>query len=171
MKRDGLFDALKRQGLPTRRVETFHYTDLKALLRALPAEEPQAVAQAINPLVAGAHVLNVLQGVAQRPAALPDGVSISLYRDALTDGAAAEGLTAFNAEGGGAGQKVTVAYSRPGLSLSHVWFKSGYPLPVHSHDVDCFYQIFAGSMRIGSEPRLALRGLAGLDSRAGAPLS
>ena len=42
LKRDGLFDALKRQGLPTRRVETFHYTDLKALL----TEEEWASARA-----------------------------------------------------------------------------------------------------------------------------
>ncbi|MFN4206269.1 MAG: Fe-S cluster assembly protein SufD, partial [Agrobacterium albertimagni] len=98
LKRDGLFDALKRQGLPTRRVETFHYTDLKALLRALPADEPQAVAKTVDPLVSGAHVLNVLQGVAQRPSALPDGLSIALYRDALSTGAAADGLTAFNAD-------------------------------------------------------------------------
>ena len=48
LKRDSLFDGLKRQGLPTRRVETFHYTDLKALLRALPADEPQAIAQGVK---------------------------------------------------------------------------------------------------------------------------
>jgi hypothetical protein len=62
-----------------------------------------------------------------------------------------EGLTAFNRAGAGAGQKVTVAYSRPGLSLSHVWFKSGYPLPLHSHAGDCLYYLVAGSVRVGSE--------------------
>lgn len=98
LKRDGLFDALKRQGLPTRRVETFHYTDLKALLRALPAEEPQAVAKAVNPLVSSATVLNVLQGVAQAPSSLPEGLTVSLYREALSNGDAAEGLTAFNTD-------------------------------------------------------------------------
>ena len=56
IKRDGLFDALKRQGLPTRRVETFHYTDLKALLRALPADEPQAVAGTVSPIVSDGTV-------------------------------------------------------------------------------------------------------------------
>lgn len=34
--RDILFDDLKRAGLPTRRVEAWHYTDLKTLLRAIP---------------------------------------------------------------------------------------------------------------------------------------
>ena len=97
-KRDDLFDVLKRQGLPTRRVETFHYTDLKTLLRALPADAPQAVADGVSPLVAGATVLQVLQGVAKAPAALPEGLSVSLYRDALLSGEAAEDLTAFNGD-------------------------------------------------------------------------
>ena len=97
-KRDGLFDALKRQGLPTRRVETFHYTDLKALLRAVPADEPHAVAKAAAPLVAGSTVISLLQGVAQAPAGLPEGMSVSLYREALSTGAAAEGLTAVNGD-------------------------------------------------------------------------
>lgn len=95
-KRDGLFDALKRQGLPTRRVETFHYTDLKALLRALPADEPQAVAGTVSPIVSDGTVLRILQGVAETPAALPEGLTVSLYREALSSGTAAEGLTAFN---------------------------------------------------------------------------
>jgi Fe-S cluster assembly protein SufD len=95
-KRDGLFDALKRQGLPTRRVETFHYTDLKALLRALPADEPQAVAKAVSPIINDGSVLRILQGVAEMPASLPEGLTVSLYREALSSGTAAEGLTAFN---------------------------------------------------------------------------
>src|SRR5262249_12466169 len=32
-----------------------------------------------------------------------------------------------------------------------VWFKSGYPLPLHSHSGDCLYYIRAGSIRVGSE--------------------
>jgi hypothetical protein len=35
--------------------------------------------------------------------------------------------------------------------VSYVWFKSGFPLPLHSHDADCFYQIIAGSMNVGTE--------------------
>ena len=49
------------------------------------------------------------------------------------------------------GGRVSLLFSRPGLSLSHVWFKTGYPLPRHSHDVDCAYFIISGSLRIGSE--------------------
>lgn len=50
------------------------------------------------------------------------------------------------------GSKLRVLYSRPGgFSLSHAWFKSGFPLPLHSHDSDCLYFILAGSLRLGSE--------------------
>ena len=49
------------------------------------------------------------------------------------------------------GGRVNLLFSRPGLSLSHVWFKTGYPLPRHSHDVDCAYFIISGSLRIGTE--------------------
>lgn len=62
-----------------------------------------------------------------------------------------DGLTQFHREGASAGQQVKMAYSRPGFSLTHVWFKSGYPLPLHSHSSDCLYYIVAGSVRMGHE--------------------
>ncbi len=65
-----------------------------------------------------------------------------------------EALGEFEREGGGAGQKVRMAYSRPGMSLTHVWFKSGYPLPLHSHSGDCLYYLIAGSIRVGTEEEL-----------------
>ena len=49
------------------------------------------------------------------------------------------------------GSTVKLLFSRPGLSLTHVWFRSGYPLPRHSHNADCLYVITGGSLRIGSE--------------------
>jgi len=49
------------------------------------------------------------------------------------------------------GSKVTLAYSRPGFSLTKVWFKSGYPLPLHSHGNSCLYYITAGTIRIGED--------------------
>lgn len=65
--------------------------------------------------------------------------------------AIAEGLAHFHNEGAGDGQKVDMVYSRPGFSLTHVWFKSGYPLPLHTHTSDCLYYIVAGSVRMGTE--------------------
>jgi hypothetical protein len=49
------------------------------------------------------------------------------------------------------GQVVELVYASPGFSLSKVWFKSGYPLPLHSHTADCLYYILAGSLRAGTE--------------------
>ena len=49
------------------------------------------------------------------------------------------------------GATLRVLFETPGMSLTHVWFKSGFPLPRHSHDTDCLYYILAGSIRIGIE--------------------
>jgi quercetin dioxygenase-like cupin family protein len=49
------------------------------------------------------------------------------------------------------GSRVRLLFERPGLSLTHAWFKSGFPLPRHSHDADCLYFVLAGSLRIGVE--------------------
>jgi hypothetical protein len=44
-----------------------------------------------------------------------------------------------------------VLFATPAFSLVHLWYKSGFPLPRHSHDVDCLYFVAAGSLRIGTE--------------------
>ena len=62
-----------------------------------------------------------------------------------------EGLKAYQGAGGGEGQVVKLLYGAPGFSLTHVWFKSGYPLPVHSHNCDCLYYIVSGSLQVGRE--------------------
>jgi hypothetical protein len=49
------------------------------------------------------------------------------------------------------GSDVKLVYARPGFSLTSVWFKSGYPLALHSHTGGCLYYIVAGSIRIGSD--------------------
>src|SRR5579859_2900142 len=49
------------------------------------------------------------------------------------------------------GQTVKMLFSAPGFSLTYAWFKSGFPLPRHSHDADCLYYIVAGSLTLGSE--------------------
>jgi hypothetical protein len=50
-----------------------------------------------------------------------------------------------------AGHNVRLIFSAPGFSLTHVWFKSGFPLPRHSHSADCLYYIVAGTLQIGTE--------------------
>lgn len=49
------------------------------------------------------------------------------------------------------GDSADVPYRRDGMSLARLWFKSGFPLPLHSHDSDCLYYIVAGSVRMGNE--------------------
>ncbi|MEY4161149.1 MAG: hypothetical protein RLZZ136_1770 [Pseudomonadota bacterium] len=49
------------------------------------------------------------------------------------------------------GDEVKVLVNLPGFSLTHVWFKKDYPLPLHSHNADCLYYIIAGSLRMGTE--------------------
>lgn len=62
-----------------------------------------------------------------------------------------EGAGRFLAEGADDGQQVKLLFSMPGMSLTYAWFKSGFPLPLHSHNADCLYYIIAGSIKLGTE--------------------
>jgi Fe-S cluster assembly protein SufD len=93
--RDRLLDDLKTSGLPTRRVEAWHYTDLKTLLRAVPAQAGDAGSDARDPLVEGATVLSVIQGRPDHKARAGDLV-LSSYAEELSNGSAAAGLGALD---------------------------------------------------------------------------
>ena len=94
--RDRQLDELKTGGLPTRRVESWHYTDLKALLRSVPATVSTAPSlEVAAPLVEDAQVFAVLQGVADSSATI-DGAGIAAYAASLADGTAANGLAALD---------------------------------------------------------------------------
>jgi mannose-6-phosphate isomerase-like protein (cupin superfamily) len=60
-------------------------------------------------------------------------------------------MTAVASLGDLEGDNVRVLVRIPGFSLAHVWFKKDFPLPLHSHDVDCLYYIIAGSLKLGTE--------------------
>lgn len=60
-------------------------------------------------------------------------------------------MAQFEGIAGSGGEQVDVPYRRPGMSLTRLWFKSGYPLPLHTHDCDCLYYIVAGSIELGKE--------------------
>ena len=49
------------------------------------------------------------------------------------------------------GDEIKVLTDQPGFGLTHVWFKPGYQLPLHSHDADCMYYVIAGSLRLGTQ--------------------
>ena len=94
--RDVLFDDLKTGGLPTRRIEAWHYTDLKTLLRSIPDDAPAPVIEKPAPLVAGAPVAYVLHGKAID--ADVEGFDIKSYAETLSDGTAAAALVAASAD-------------------------------------------------------------------------
>ncbi|MBU6268828.1 MAG: cupin domain-containing protein [Sphingomonadales bacterium] len=74
-----------------------------------------------------------------------------MTNDAAPDATTLAGMAALMDAGMLDGARVSLLFSRPGLSLTYVWFKSGYALPRHSHSADCAYFIIAGSLRMGEE--------------------
>jgi len=89
--RDRLIGALSDNGLPTRRVESWHYTDLRTLLREIPAPSKAANARQVRPFIDGSLVLPLLDGRYVSPQNI-SGVTVSSYRDELMSGRAAETL-------------------------------------------------------------------------------
>lgn len=89
--RDRLIGTLSDNGLPTRRVESWHYTDLRTLLRDIPAPTKAANASQVKPFISGSLVLPLLDGRYVNPQDI-SGVTVSSYRDELMSGRAAETL-------------------------------------------------------------------------------
>lgn len=74
-----------------------------------------------------------------------------MYSTGEMPAAMLENYGELQAAGFDRGASVRLLFSTPGLSLTYIWFKSGFPLPRHSHNADCVYYIIAGSLRIGTE--------------------
>jgi hypothetical protein len=49
------------------------------------------------------------------------------------------------------GAENRMLFSGGGFSLAYAWFKSGFPLPRHSHDSDCLYYVVSGSLLMGDQ--------------------
>jgi Fe-S cluster assembly protein SufD len=96
VKRDDAIEQIKA-GLPTRRVESWHYTDLRRLLATVPAFDASAAAKAIAPLLEGSTLLSIVNGVS---AATPsvDGVTIQRLGDKLVDGSYAPALVTYGSD-------------------------------------------------------------------------
>jgi Fe-S cluster assembly protein SufD len=97
LKRDDAIEAIKH-GLPTRRVESWHYTDLRRLLTAVPAFDPAAATKAIAPVIEGSAVLPVLDGVSTAKLPEIEGVTVQRLSEKLTDGSVAPGLDPYGAD-------------------------------------------------------------------------
>ncbi len=85
--RDRLITDIKTKGLPTRRVEAWHYTDMRNLLRQVPANTDGDVA-AIEPLISGSAVFSLENGKVERKAKA-EGVSVRGVAAMLEDGTGA----------------------------------------------------------------------------------
>lgn len=88
--RDKLVSAISSDGLPTRRIESWHYTDLRNLLRDIPSQASGA-AQRVDPLVRGSLLLPVVQGKSADIRA-PEGMELTSYMELLASGEAVKNL-------------------------------------------------------------------------------
>lgn len=86
--RDNALEALKENGLPSRRVESWHYTDFRTLLKNVAPFDSAAGTQAIASLLAGTPIAATSNGWSL-DAKAPEGVSLTPVRDALADGSLA----------------------------------------------------------------------------------
>ena len=82
--RDNAVETLKA-GLPTRRIEAWHYTDLRRLLNTVPAFDAAAKPAALRPLLDGSTVLQVANGIADGVPTV-EGVKIGRFHDLLAAG-------------------------------------------------------------------------------------
>lgn len=90
VKRDQAIETLKG-GLPSRRVEAWHYTDLRRFLTSVPAFDSSAQAKPVAPVLDGSTVLPVLNGVSQKPSNV-EGVTVVRLEDKLADGSIAPAM-------------------------------------------------------------------------------
>lgn len=90
-KRDAAIEQVKA-GLPTRRVEAWHYTDLRRLLTTTPAFEGAGAAPSVKPLIDGSFVLGLANGKAQPRNGALDGLTVRPLSEKLADGSIAPAL-------------------------------------------------------------------------------
>lgn len=113
VRRDEAVEALK-SGLPTRRVEAWHYTDLRRLLSTVPAFDPLARAKEQPALLSGATVLPVLSGTVTSVPQI-EGVAIRRIFDRLSDGSLAAQL--FDGDAADAIGAINTAFVGDGYAL------------------------------------------------------
>ena len=70
---------------------------------------------------------------------------------AMLHPATLRGLQQMREDTGPPGAAAMVLFSSETMHVSYAWFKSGYPLPLHSHDADCYYLVVGGAMKVGTE--------------------
>lgn len=79
--RDNIVEQFKRVGLPSRKIENWHYTDLRTLLKAIPAFSDEGNGLASDPIISKSAVYAVFNG---RTLAAPSVASLTSERLAET---------------------------------------------------------------------------------------
>lgn len=87
--RDAAVSTIKKSGLPTRKVEAWHYTDLRRLLTSIPAHNLDASCAPFEPIITGSKRIVLGNGKLIEQASI-DQVSMTSTADAL--GADVSGL-------------------------------------------------------------------------------
>jgi Fe-S cluster assembly protein SufD len=90
-KRRQAIAVLQARGLPNRKIEAWHYTDLRRLLTTVPRFDSSADAFTEAPLLEGSAVLPILNGRAGK-APFIDGVTVATAAEKLADGSFAPAL-------------------------------------------------------------------------------
>jgi Fe-S cluster assembly protein SufD len=90
-KRRQAIAALEARGLPNRKIEAWHYTDLRRLLTTVPAFDDGAKAATVAPLLEGSAVLSILNGKAGKAPSI-EGVVLATAAEKLADGSFAPAL-------------------------------------------------------------------------------
>lgn len=88
--RDRLLSLISDSGLPTRRIESWHYTDLRNLMRDVPKAGAGSASQ-VDPLVRNSIVLPVIQGRSSDLSGL-EGIQLEPFMDLLASGSAVKAL-------------------------------------------------------------------------------
>ena len=86
-----------------------------------------------------------------RKADAPQFSESGLMSYADVSATAADGLKRMWDAGLEKGLDLRLLFECIGMSPSYAKFKHGYPLPLHTHNVDCLYFILSGSIRLGTE--------------------
>jgi Fe-S cluster assembly protein SufD len=97
VKRDDALELLKT-GLPTKRIEAWHYTDLRRLLTIVPQHDAAATVKKVDVLLEGSAVLPVQNGVSSDKMPSVDGVAFQRLEEKLRDGSFAPALQLSGAD-------------------------------------------------------------------------
>jgi Fe-S cluster assembly protein SufD len=87
-----------KAGFPTRRIESWHYTDLRRLLGKVPEFDATASVRAPDPILEGSGLVTLINGAISGKPSLAEGVSFASLAEKLTDGSAAAELKTYGSD-------------------------------------------------------------------------